>query len=45
MKKRTRFLVHGAIIAALYVVLTHFQNILLPGSAPWAIQMRMSAAL
>jgi uncharacterized membrane protein len=45
MKKRTRFLVHGAIIAALYVVLTHFQNILLPGSATWAIQMRMSEAL
>lgn len=45
MKKRTRYLVHGAIIAALYAVMTHFQNILLPGSATWAIQMRMSEAL
>ena len=45
MKKYTRHLVHAAIIAALYAVLTHFQNILLPGSATWAIQMRMSEAL
>ena len=45
MKKRARKLAHGAIIAALYVVLTHFQNILLPGSATWAIQMRLSEAL
>ncbi|MBQ8579800.1 MAG: QueT transporter family protein [Oscillospiraceae bacterium] len=45
MKKRARFLAHGAIIAALYVVLTHFQNMLLPGSATWAIQLRMSEML
>ena len=45
MKKRTRFVAHAAIIAALYAVLTHFQNILLPGSATWAIQLRMSEAL
>ena len=45
MKKRSRFLAHGAIMAALYVTLTHFQNILLPGSATWAIQMRLSEAL
>ena len=45
MKKRTRFLAHAAIIAALYAVLTHFQNILLPGSASWAIQMRMSETM
>ena len=45
MKKHTRYLAHAAIIAALYAVLTHFQNILLPGSATWAIQMRMSEAL
>ena len=45
MQKRTSFLAHAAIIAALYAVLTHFQNILLPGSATWAIQMRMSEAL
>ena len=45
MNKRTRYLVQAAIIAALYAVLTHLQNILLPGSATWAIQMRMSEAL
>lgn len=45
MRKTPRYLAHGAIIAALYVVLTHFQNILLPGSATWAIQMRMSETL
>ena len=45
MRNRSRFLAHAAIIAALYAVLTHFQNILLPGSATWAIQMRMSEAL
>ena len=42
---KTRFLAHGAILAALYAVLTHLQNILLPGSATWAIQMRLSVAL
>lgn len=45
MKKNPRYLAHGAIIAALYAVLTHFQNILLPGSATWGIQMRLSEAL
>jgi uncharacterized membrane protein len=45
MKNRSRWLAHAAIIAALYAVLTHFQNILLPGSATWAIQMRLSEAL
>ena len=45
MKKHTRNLVHAAIIAALYAALTHLQNMLLPGSATWAIQMRMSEAL
>jgi len=45
MRKHTRHLAHAAIIAALYVVLTHFQNILLPGSATWAIQLRLSEAL
>ena len=45
MRKHTRHLAHGAIVAALYVVLTHFQNILLPGSATWAIQFRLSEAL
>ncbi|MDY4490152.1 MAG: QueT transporter family protein [Candidatus Faecousia sp.] len=45
MSNRTRFLVHAAIIAALYAVLTHMQNLILPGSATWAIQMRLSEAL
>ena len=45
MKNRARFLSHASIIAALYAVLTHMQNILLPGSATWAIQMRLSEAL
>ena len=45
MSNRTRFLVYAAIIAALYAVLTHLQNLILPGSATWAIQMRLSEAL
>ena len=45
MDKNTRQVVHAAMIAALYVVMTHFQNIILPGSATWAIQCRVSEAL
>ena len=45
MNNHTRYLVHAAIIAALYAVLTHLQNLLLPGSATWSIQMRLSEAL
>ena len=45
MTKHTRHLAHAAIIAALYAVLTHLQNILIPGSATWAIQMRFSEVL
>ena len=45
MRNRSRRLAHGAIIAALYAVLTHMQNILLPGSATWAIQLRLSESL
>lgn len=45
MTKNTRYIVFAAIIAALYAALTHLQNFLLPGSATWAIQMRMSEAL
>ncbi len=47
MRNRTRIrnLTHAAIIAALYAVLTHMQNLLLPGSATWAIQCRLSEAL
>ena len=45
MFKRPRQIAHAAIIAALYVVLTHMQNTLLPGSATMAIQFRISEAL
>ena len=45
MQKKTRFLAHAAMIGALYVALTHLQNLLLPGSATWAIQFRTSEAL
>ena len=45
MSKRIRNLTRAAIIAALYAVLTHLQNLLLPGSASWAIQCRLSEAL
>lgn len=45
MKKQTRYLVYAAIIAAMYAALTHLQNFLLPGSATWAIQFRISEAL
>ena len=45
MKKEIRHLVHGALIAAMYAALTHLQNVLLPGSATWAIQFRLSEAL
>lgn len=45
MRNRSRFLAHSAIIAALYAVLCHFQNLLLPGSATWAIQLRVAEVL
>lgn len=45
MNHKTRNLAHAALIAALYTVLTHLQNLLLPGSASWAIQCRLSEAL
>jgi len=45
MRHETRRLTHAAVIGALYVALTHLQNMLLPGSATWAIQCRVSEAL
>ena len=45
MKKNTRNLTQGALIAALYVALTHLQNLILQGSATMAIQFRASEAL
>ena len=44
-RNRIRFWAHAAIIAALYAVLTHMQNILIPNSASFAIQCRLSEAL
>ena len=45
MRKQHRSIAHGAILAAMYFTLTHLQNILLPGSATWAIQCRLSEIL
>ncbi len=45
MQKKSRFLAHGALLAALYVALTYLQNILVPNSASFAIQFRASEAL
>ena len=45
MKRNVRLLAHAALLAALYAALTHLQNLLLPGSATWAIQFRISEAL
>lgn len=45
MNKKIKDTVYAAIIAALYVVLTNLQNLLIPGSATWAIQFRVSEAL
>ena len=45
MRRRSHFLAHSAIIAALYAVLCYLQNLLLPGSASWAIQLRAAEAL
>lgn len=45
MNNKSRMLTQGAIIGALYAVLTHAQNLLLPGSATWAIQLRLSECM
>ena len=45
MRKNTRFMTHSALIAALYVALSHLQNVLLPGSGSQMIQFRVSEAL
>lgn len=45
MTQKARYLAHGALIAALYVALTHAQNLLLPNSASMTIQFRLSEAL
>ena len=44
-KKRTVFMVEGAVIAALYIVLCFAQELILPSSATGAIQVRIAEAL
>ena len=43
--QNVRHMTHAAIIAALYAVLTHLQNMMFPDSANMAIQFRASEAL
>ena len=45
MDQKTKKIVQAATIAAIYVVLTHLQNIILPSSTTAAIQCRLSEAL
>ena len=45
MRKRSHFMAHSAIIAALYAILCYLQNLILPGSASWAIQLRAAEAI
>lgn len=45
MNRKVKFLVHGALFAALYMVLTYLQNLIIPDSATMAIQFRASEAL
>ena len=45
MNKKARQLTHGAVLAAVYVILTHLQNFLFPNSANMAVQFRLSEAL
>ncbi len=45
MNKSVRDMTQAAVIAALYIVLTYAQNLLLPGTTSAAIQFRLSEAL
>lgn len=45
MRKQTKFIAQGAIIAALYAALTYLQGSLAPWSTSWTIQFRVSEAL
>ncbi len=45
MNKQVRIMTQSALLASVYVVLTHLQNLLLPGSASWAIQFRMAECM
>lgn len=43
--KQTNRITQGALIAAMYFVLTHLQNFILPGSTTWVIQCRLAEVL
>jgi len=45
MTRKARKITQAALLAALYVALSHLQNILLPGSTSMPIQVRVSEAL
>ena len=45
MKRHSHYVARAALIGAMYAALTHLQNLLLPGSATWAVQFRVSEAL
>ncbi len=45
MRNRSKYLAQASIIGALYLLLTHLQNLLLPGSASFFLQCRLSDAL
>ena len=45
MDSKARSITTGALIGAMYVALCYLQNILIPGSASWAIQFRAAEAL
>lgn len=45
MKNPARSVARAAVIGAAYFALCHLQNLLLPGSATWAIQFRVAEAL
>ena len=45
MNPKIRRLAHAALIAAMYTVLTHLQNLIIPDSASMPIQVRVSEAL
>ena len=45
MKRKSLLITRAALLGAMYIALTHAQNLLLPGSATWAIQCRLSEAL
>lgn len=45
MRNKAKFLTHGAVLAAVYVALTHLQNTILPGSGSNMIQVRVAEAM